>query len=284
MPRPAPGEGRDADPERPPPRLLLCTSGGLFGTLVLQRLLASPAVSVAAVVKSTRVLHPRQGWLQGALSLLRRSGLRYALYLGAATGGAELLGRWRGQPAVDVAARLRDLPVLATPDLNDLPGRDFVARPAPDLLLSAFFNQRVGEALCAIPSLGAVNIHPSLLPHFKGIDPVLHARLRGSQDLGVSVHRISPAFDAGALLAQAPVAIDPAASLLAATAQLFDRGAQLLLDTLPLLQAGFAGRPQPPGGSYDSWPTPAEVRAYRRAGHRLLRMDDLRRGFPPARQ
>jgi len=282
--RPAPGDGRDADPEQAPMRVLLCTSGGLFGALVLQRLLASPAVSVAAVVKSTRVLHPRQGWLRDVLSLLHRSGLRYTLYLGAATGGAELLGRWRGPPPVDVAARLHDLPLLATPDLNDALGHDFVARQAPELLLSAFFNQRIGEALCAIPALGAVNIHPSLLPDFKGVDPVFYARLRGAQDLGVSVHRISPAFDAGALLAQARVTIDPAASLLAATAQLFDRGARLLLDTLPAVRAGDAGRPQPPGGSYDSWPTPAQVRAYRRNGHRLLRMDDLKRGFPPARE
>jgi len=257
--------------------VLLCTSGGLFGALVLQRLLASPAVEVVGIIKSTRVLHPRQGWLRDVLALLHRSGLHYALYLGCATGGAELVGRWRGLPPVDVAARARGLPILATRDLNGTGGRDFVARCGPDLLLSAFFNQRIGEPMCSLPPLGAVNIHPSRLPDFRGVDPVFYARLRGAHPLGVSVHRIGPEIDTGALLAQAEVAIDPAASLLAATAQLFDRGVALFLGCLPALQAGDPGRPQPRGGSYDSWPTPAEVRAFVRSGNRLLRMDDLRR-------
>jgi hypothetical protein len=254
----------------------LCTSGGLFGGLVLQRLLASPQLVVVGIIKSTRVLHPEQGWFRGVFDLLHRCGARYTLYLGCATGLVDSLGRWAGLPPVERAARLRDLPVLATPDLNRAAGLDFVDRQRPDLLVSAFFNQRIGEQLCAVPPGGAVNIHPSLLPDFKGVDPLFHARLSGAERLGVSVHRVTPELDAGGLLAQIEVPLDSAASLLAGTALLFDNGARLLLDCLPEILQGAAGQPQPPGGSYDSWPTPAKVRQFRRDGNRLMRLDDLR--------
>lgn len=263
-------------PERHAPRLLLCTSGGLFGARVMQQLLASAAVELVGIVHSTRVMHPQRGSLHGIVQLLRRTGLRYTLYLGAATGGAELLGRWRGLPAVDAAALELGLPLLATSDLNDDAGQAFIAGLRPDLVLSAFFNQRIGTAVCDLPALGAVNIHPSLLPEFKGVDPVFQARLRKAQRLGVSLHRITPAFDAGPVLRQAVVEVEPAASLLGATARLFDRGVALLLDALPALQQGEPGVAQADGGRYDSWPTADQVRAFRHSGQRLLRLDDLR--------
>lgn len=257
-------------------RVILCTSGGLFGARVLQRLLASPDITIAGIVQSTRVMHPGQGWLAGVGELLRRSGVRYTLYLGLATGGAELLGGWRGLSPVRQAARRLRLPFLATDDLNGPAGRDFVARQAPDLLLSAFFNQRIGETVCAIPRLGGVNIHPSLLPDLRGVDPVFHAGLRDVEELGVSVHRLSPELDGGELLAQEIVAIAPHSSVLASTARLFDHGASLFLGALPALLAGERGRPQPPGGCYDSWPTAASVGRFRREGGRLWSWGDLR--------
>jgi hypothetical protein len=257
-------------------RILLCTSGGLFGALVLQRLLASADVAVVGLVQSTRVLRSRQRWLQGVLEIWRHSGLPYTVYLGCATGVAEAVGRWSGLSPVAHAAKVRAIPVLATADVNQPEGVDFVRRQGPDVLLSAFFNQRIGAGVAAIATLGAVNIHPSLLPDFKGVDPVFHARLAGAPRLGVSLHRIAPELDTGPLLGQREVPVEANASVLASTALLFGAGAELLLDCLPALRHGDPGRPQPPGGSYDSWPTRAQVRRFRRAGQRLVRLGDLR--------
>jgi hypothetical protein len=87
---------------------------------------------------------------------------------------------------------------------------------------------------------------------------------------------VAPELDTGALLAQTEVSLDPGASVLAATALLFDRGARLLLDRLTDVLDETAGQPQPPGGSYDSWPGPDAVRQFRRSGNCLLRLADLR--------
>lgn len=256
-------------------RVVLCTSGGLFGALVLRRLLASERLEVVAVVKSTRVLRPSYGWLRGALEQLRRSGPVYAAYLGWATTGAEWCGRLYGISPVQLAARRRGIPVRASRDVNQLAERESLAGLRPDLLLSAFFNQRLGAPLCAVAAGGAVNIHPSLLPQFRGVDPVFFARLRGAAALGVTLHRVAEEFDTGQVLRQEPVPIAAGASVFAATAALFGRGAELFLDALPDLAAGVPGTPQAAGGSYDSWPTPAQVAALRASGQRLARWRDL---------
>lgn len=239
-------------------RVAFCTSGGLPGALVLGRLLACPRIRVAGIVRSSRVLSASYGFLRGAWEQYRRSGLRYTLYLGLAA-----------------APRLRadGVPVLRTRDLNQ--ERESIERLAPDLLVSAFFNQRIAEAIAAMPRLGAVNIHPSLLPAFKGVDPVFYARLRDSASLGVTLHRISPELDSGDVIAQEPCAAAQDESVLRTTARLYDRGAALLVDSLERLMAREQGSAQAGPGQYDSWPTRVQVASLRRKGVRLVGSSDL---------
>jgi methionyl-tRNA formyltransferase len=256
-------------------KTILCTSGGLFGGLVLGRLLAGERIQVVGIVLSTRVLRRRYGWLRGAVEQIRLSGIGYALYLWCATSLADLLGRLSPAGSLHSLAKRHGIPVLATRDINAPEGLAFLAGLAPDLLLSAFFNQRLGEAARTLPRAGALNIHPSPLPEFRGVDPVLFARLRGAAHLGVSLHRLTDEFDAGAILARETCPVRPNDSLLKATARLFRKGADLVLANLESITQGFPGEPQPEGGGYDSWPRPAEVRDLRRRGVRLVRWRDL---------
>lgn len=242
-------------------RAVLCTSGGAPGRRVLEKLAASGAVEVVGVMRSTRVLSARYGYVRGAWEQIRRSGLRYACYLGCAM--------LRGASA-------RGVPVIATRDVNRPEGLGFLERLAPDLLVSAFFNQRIGEALVAIPRFGALNIHPSLLPALKGADPVFYARLRGAA-LGVTLHRIAPELDCGAIIAQAALSVPGRESVLATTARLYARGAELLLESLEAVRAGEPGAPQRGAGEYDSWPRRDEVSALRQKGVSLVRWRDLLR-------
>jgi folate-dependent phosphoribosylglycinamide formyltransferase PurN len=234
------------------------------------------------------VLRPQYSWLQGALAQVRTSGWRYAAYLGAATALADLAAAGGAVPGVHARAAAAGLPLLATRDLNRPAGRNWLGRLRVDLLVSGFFNQRLDEATCTLARAGAVNIHPSLLPDFKGVDPVFFGRLRAAPRFGVSVHRVVAALDAGAVLAQQEVAPLQEESVFRLTARLFEQGARLLLEQLDDILAGLPGTPQQGDGNYDSWPTPAEVAALRGRGVALLRLRDLwdlRRGrlLPPGR-
>jgi methionyl-tRNA formyltransferase len=251
-------------------RVLLCTSGGCNGAVVLERLLACERIELAGLLVSTRILGPRQGFLSGVAGYLRRSGFAYTAYLACSTTVADLL-----IGSVASRARKREIPLLATPRINDPEGMAFVAKIAPDLLVSAYFNQVIDADVAGLPRLGAVNIHPGLLPGFKGVDPVFFAMLRGALTLGVTIHRTSPELDSGDILAQATLQPEAGESVLHANARLYDRGAALLTGLLDELEARVPGKAQDSAGTYDSWPSRADVAALRNRAVRLVRASDV---------
>jgi methionyl-tRNA formyltransferase len=167
------------------------------------------------------------------------------------------------------------LPVYTTRDLNEAAGLRFLAACEPDLLISAFFNQRLHAAALALPKRGCLNIHPSLLPAAKGVDPVFQALLHGSPPLGVTVHFMAPELDAGPIVAQRAVKPRAGASVFATTSILFREGAELLAAAIDPITRGATGTPQSGTGSYQSWPTRAELRAFRARGGALVRLVDL---------
>jgi methionyl-tRNA formyltransferase len=255
-------------------RTVFCTCGGLYGALVLRRLRACAHLEICGIVRSSRVLDPRFGFLQGAIAQIRRSGLGYALYLWCTTtladGLCALSGLSKTSSPKAAAARR-----LTTRDLNDPEGCAFLVACAPDLLVSSFFNQRLRSETLAVPTLACLNIHPSLLPDAKGVDPVFQALLHGGPPFGVTVHFMNPEFDAGRILAQQPIEPRRGASVFETTALLYRDGADLLADSVERVAAGDKGTVQSGPGTYQSWPTAAEIAALRRRGGALLRFMDF---------
>jgi len=250
------------------------TCGGLHGALVLACLRRVREVEIIAVVRSSRVLDPKYGFLRGAREQIRRSGLPYSLYLWASTTLADWLCMLAPIGAVPAASRPPGPRVLITRDVNEPRAFEFLADARPDLMVSAFFNQRVGPALLALPRLGCLNIHPSLLPDAKGVDPVFQALLH-AKGLGVTVHAMNAQLDAGRILAQQPCDARAGESVFAATARLFAVGAELLAGTLGRVAAGDAGLTQTGDGNYQSWPDPAQVRTLSAQGGHLIKWRDL---------
>jgi methionyl-tRNA formyltransferase len=262
-------------------RTVLCTCGGLYGALVLRRLRACDRLEICAVVRSTRVLDPRFGFLRGAVVQVRRSGIAYSLYLWCATTLADWLCALGGAGAVPTHSVAPGLRVLTTRNLNDAEGLQFLAERAPDLLVSAFFNQRLDAPALTVPTRGCLNIHPSPLPEAKGVDPVFQAMLRGAPQLGVTVHFMSPELDAGRIVAQRSIERRAAWSVFEATAVLFREGAELLAAAIGPVERGASGSAQSGVGSYQSWPTSRDVRKLRGRGGALLRIADLVRLVRP---
>jgi methionyl-tRNA formyltransferase len=259
-----------------PPRLrtVLCTCGGLYGALVLRHLRACDELEICAVIRSSRVIEARFGFIRGAAEQIRRSGLRYALYLWCATTLADWLCSVTGIGAVPTRGA-EGLPVYTTRNLNDKDGLKFLAACAPDLLISAFFNQRLHAPALALPKHGCLNIHPALLPEAKGVDPVFQSLLHGVPPLGVTVHFMTPELDAGRIVAQRSIERPARSSVFAITARLFREGAELLASAIESVAGGATGSSQSGSGSYQSWPTRREVGLLRARGGALLHFADL---------
>jgi methionyl-tRNA formyltransferase len=115
----------------------------------------------------------------------------------------------------------------------------------PDVIVVAAFGQILPHSVLAIPRYGCLNIHPSLLPRFRGASPVAAAILAGDEFTGASIMLMDEGLDTGPVLARAQVPIAGLDTSGTLTAKLSRIGAQLLLEVLPRwLEGEFTPRPQ----------------------------------------
>ena len=141
-------------------------------------------------------------------------------------------------PPVKVVALELGLPVLQPPTLKTPDATAALAALQPDVGVVAAYGEILRKDVLALPPLGYLNIHPSLLPLYRGPSPVAAALLGGDDITGVSVMRLERAMDAGPILAQATIPLPPTARNGPLTEQLFEIGAELLVRVLPLYAAG----------------------------------------------
>lgn len=107
------------------------------------------------------------------------------------------------------AATAAGVPVLAPEQVNDPESVATLAALAPDLFVVCDYGQILSAALLAVPRLGGINLHGSLLPRHRGAAPIQWAILEGDAVTGVSVIHMTPALDAGNVLAARPLPIGP---------------------------------------------------------------------------
>lgn len=129
-----------------------------------------------------------------------------------------------------------------------------------DLLLCLGFPWKIPPDALAVPRLGAVNTHPSLLPHYRGPNPVAWAIRNGEQEIGFTFHRMDADLDTGPILAQAPIPVGDEHSWDELEPKLVPVIGGLLGRALERVEAGDPGDPQPGAGSYYSFFQPDYVR------------------------
>lgn len=258
-------------------RVVLCTSGGVLGAIVLRSLLRDPGFRVTGLVRSIRVFRPEYGFLKGAAHFFIRCGIPYTVYIWLITTAAEVMGSLLGRESCSVGAiaRRAGIPVFKTRDVNSGKGHTFLKSIKPQLLISAHFDQKLESHLCDGAACAAVNLHPSLLPEHRGVEPVFQALLAGETELGVTLHRLSQTIDSGKILDQVTISRNARSSVFGASCQLMIAGAELLLSNKKKLLDSSSGFFQSDGGSYESWPRPKEVWRLYREGVELISFRDL---------
>lgn len=139
---------------------------------------------------------------------------------------------------VRLAAEQAGIKVIAAADANRPEVVAELAELKPDLLVVAAFGQYMREELVQTARFGAINIHGSLLPAYRGAAPIQQALLDGLPETGVTIMYIAPKLDAGDMLAQRRIPIEPEDNTGTLRQKLSQIGAELLLDTLERLRAG----------------------------------------------
>ncbi len=148
--------------------------------------------------------------------------------------------RWFG--SVAELARAGGVPSVTLEDPHAPRWRERLAALAPHYLMSFYYRSMLGAEVRRTARWGALNMHGSLLPRYRGRAPVNWAILNGERETGVSLHYMVDKPDAGALIAQERVAIGQDDTALEVSLAVAEAAARLLAHTLPRLAAG------PPAG------------------------------------
>jgi methionyl-tRNA formyltransferase len=115
----------------------------------------------------------------------------------------------------------------------------------PDAIVVAAFGMLLPRTVLDLPRHGCLNVHPSLLPRWRGASPVEAALLAGDTQTGATIMKLTEELDAGPILAQASTPIGPREDALELEARLAEIGSDLLVETLEPWAAGrLEARPQ----------------------------------------
>ena len=142
-------------------------------------------------------------------------------------------GRVVEEPSVKKAALLHKLPVLQPDNFKSSETKIQLYELKPDAIVVAAFGQILPKAVLEIPAFGCLNIHPSLLPKYRGVAPVPAAILNGDEFTGVSIMLMDKGIDTGPVLTAVHVPVLPLDTAETLMQKLANTSAQLLLDTLP---------------------------------------------------
>ncbi|MBU1327332.1 methionyl-tRNA formyltransferase [Patescibacteria group bacterium] len=119
-----------------------------------------------------------------------------------------------------------------------------------DLLISACYGQKIPIAVINKACFGGLNVHPSILPRWRGADPVPWAILTDDRQIGVTIVRLSTKFDQGVIFAQEKLNITEEDTTDQLRSKLFTMGADLLRKNLPDILCGkLKGSPQKTEGT-----------------------------------
>ncbi len=184
-----------------------------FAVTSLRRLAAEPGISVEAVI--TQPDRPRGRGQQMS-----------------------------GSP-VKEAALVGNLQVDQPESIKSDASQEFLKRVAPDAIVIIAYGQIIPARLLAIPRLGWINLHASLLPRYRGAAPIHWAIATGETTTGLTTMQIDAGMDTGPTLLQQELKIGPDETSVELAARMSEIGAGLVVDSLLRLDRGeIAPQPQ----------------------------------------
>lgn len=160
--------------------------------------------------------------------------------VGVLTAPDQEVGRGRKlQPSpVKQKALQLGLPVL-TPEKLDLAVREQVKTLSPDILVVVAYGKIFGPRFLGLFPKGGINLHPSLLPKYRGPSPIPEAILRGDAETGITIQKIAIQMDAGPILLQEVIPLQGTETTASLTEFCAKRGAELLVQVLKMIETGM---------------------------------------------
>ncbi len=160
------------------------------------------------------------------------------------------------EPSIFAIARDAGIAAYEASSLAASETLDLLRDLAPDAFCVACFTRRFPPTLLALPRLGSLNVHPSLLPDNRGPDPLFWTFRRGDGETGVTIHLMETSLDTGPILAQRSIPVPEGISEATLERACAETGGELLVSALRGLADGMLiPQPQDPALA-TSYPSP----------------------------
>ena len=259
-------------------RVVFLISDYVLHNQIIDRYVAARPDDEVALVKIPLVLKGK-GRGSSAKRIVPSLSRRFALgklaeyvALTAITWTPKVLSRGAVFRRLRQTARRHGLPFLRVDDVMSAESLDFLREHGADLVIS-LFPQILRQPLIEIPRHGVINVHPGVLPDFRGIQPYFWELSEGSPFAGATLHRIEDErIDAGSLLGRATYRTWPGMSVQLNYYLTIQVAAQLLPECVTALEQGRL-RPEAQAadeGAYFRWPDSAAFERLRARGHSLI--------------
>lgn len=237
------------------PRVVFLGMRCAFSIYPLQSLIAAGIQVVAALVPGLRDTRPARSSL-----------------------GVRLVAQ---EPTLDSVAHDAKIPLGCLRGVRHAEARELIAEVAPDVIAVSCFPWLLPRDILDLPPLGCINVHPSLLPRWRGPEPLFWTFRAGDATTGVTVHQMDNSFDTGAILAQQSLTIPSGIPGDALERQLAQLGGELLAGVIRDVAAGSV-EPRPQGQTgVTIAPSPSDADLLTHTNQPALKLFNYVRGVTP---
>lgn len=249
-------------------RIIVLTSRHhLYADFILRSLFARFESSIVLIVEQEAIIPGRNRWF-GLWSYLKTAGWYYTV---TQVIKQIAVNHWYTFFSIPASTRVLGWEELA--EHGELEATLAAARA--DIIISIFSKYILNSRQLLLARLGALNVHPSLLPAYRGVSPVFWTLANGEKETGVTVHTMTSRIDTGSIIAQRDVPILPTDTEHALYLRCARVAATLLPDAIEKFIQGKITAPSHQTTSYYSLPTHQAVNQFRRKGRRFFQWKEL---------
>lgn len=255
--------------------------------LALNQLVRRKDLEIVGVLRSDISPFRSQYWKYAAYGV-GRAGIFYGVLI-ALTAYLHLIGlgiaslliwnRRRKWLSVDTLVRRNGIPIHNTSNINSKASRAILKSWQPDILVCLSFDQILKKSVLEIPQTAALNVHPGLLPQYRGIWPNFWKLHNREKYAGVTIHHMNEQIDRGEVIAQTKFLIRSDDTKFSLALRSAHYGTQLLVQTLDKIKKGIPLVPLKLRGKakYYSLPTKKHFDNFFARGKKLFSVQEMRR-------
>ena len=270
--------------------IILISQNHIYANFLLKKLLLKYPKDIITIVESTTLLSHKTK-LQALKKYLKISGSYYVFVQGIKQNifnlGSFIIkilhikNTFHPFYSYKTLAKKNGISILKTSNINNIKIVKLLKKLEPDVIISAFFNQILNEEILKIPTLASLNIHPALLPNYRGVSPVFWCLVNGEEQTGVTIHLISKKIDAGEIINQDIVKIEPTDTEHSLYKKCTNHILPLLFQTIDQLKNGGLRQEEAKHihSSYFSLPSKLAVKKFRTKGKKFFTIMDLFKKF-----